>query len=116
MKLASTVVLALLVLLALASGVTKIALMPDDVDFFGRYGFSNAILMAYGATQVAGGVLLPFRKTRFLGAAILAITFLVSLVVLVMDGNVPVSIATMVATLLLGMVMKQSWNASPADP
>ena len=53
-----------------------------------------------------------FRRLRFLGAAIVAITFLISLVVLLMDGNLPVNIATVVATLLLGVVMKQSWWAA----
>ena len=97
--------------LAIFSGVTKIALMQQEVDFFGKYGFSNPILIAYGATQLIGGLLLPFKRTRFYGAAIVAITFLISLVVLFMDGNIPVSIVTVVATLLSGMVMKQNWNA-----
>jgi len=44
-----------------------------------------------------------------------AITFVFSLVLLLMDGNVPVSIVTVVATLLLGVVMKQSWNAQPTE-
>lgn len=108
MKIFSTVVLVILVALAVFSGITKIMLMQQDVEFFGKYGFSNPILMAYGAVQLLGGVLLPFRKTRFAGAVIVAITFLVSLVVLLMDGNIPVSLVTAVATLLLVVVMKQS--------
>ena len=52
---------------------------------------------------------MPFEKTRFAGAAIVAITFLVSLVLLLLEGSIAVSIVTLVATLLLGMVMKQSW-------
>lgn len=60
--------------------------------------------------------LLVFRRLRFLGAAIVAITFLISLADLLMDGNLPVSIATVVATLLLGVVMKQSWRAAAAKP
>lgn len=115
MKLASTIIVVLLIALAVSSGVTKVTLMQQDVDFFGKYGFSNPILIAYGATQLMGGVLLAFRKTRLTGAAIVAITFLVSLVVLLIDGNLPASIATIVATLLLGLVMKQSWNAAAAE-
>lgn len=115
MKLTSRIILVLLMFLAISSGVTKIALMQQDVDFFGKYGFSNPILIAFGAMQLIGGVLLPFKKTRFSGAAIVAITFLISLVVLLMEGNIPVSIATIVATLLLGIVMKQSWNAAPSE-
>lgn len=111
MKVGSTIILVLLVFLAISSGIAKIALMQQEVNSFGKYGFSNPILIAFGATQLIGGVLLPFKKTRFFGAAIVAITFLLSLVVLIMDGNIPASIATIVAILLLGVVMKQSWNA-----
>lgn len=110
MKIAFTIILTVLTLLAIASGITKVMLLPQDVEFFGRYGFSNPILVAFGAAQIIGGVLLPFSKTRFVGAAIVAITFVVSLLVLLMDGNIPVSIVTLVATLLLGMIMKQSWK------
>lgn len=109
MKIAFTILLAVLTLLAISSGITKVMLLPQDVGFFGRYGFSNSILIAFGATQVIGGVLLPFGKTRFFGAATVAVTFLVSLVVLLMDGNIAVSIATFVMTLLLGVIMKRSW-------
>lgn len=115
MKLASTIILVLLMFLAISSGVTKMALMQQDVDFFGKYGFSNPILIAFGATQLIGGLLLPFKRTRFSGAAIVAMTFLISLVVLLMEGNIPVSIATIVATLLLGMVMKQNWNVPASE-
>lgn len=115
MKLASTLMLVILMFLAISSGVTKIALMQQDVEFFGKYGFSNPILIAFGTTQLLGGVLLAFKKTRFSGAAIVATTFIISLVVLIMEGNIPVSIVTIVATLMLGIVMKQTWNALPSE-
>lgn len=115
MKIVSAIVLILLVLLAISSGAAKITLMQQDVDFFGKYGFSNPILIAFGATQLIGGVLLPYSKTRFAGAAIVAITFLVSLVLLMIEGNIPVSIATVAATLLSGVIMKQSWNATAPE-
>lgn len=44
------------------------------------------------------------------------ITFLISLALLLMVGNLTVNIATIVATLLLGVVMKQSWWAAAAKP
>ena len=115
MRIASILVLVLLIFLSILSGVTKIALMPKDVEFFGRYGFSSPMLIAFGSIQLVGGILMPFRRTRFIGAAIVAITFLVSLVLLLMDGNIPVSIVTAVATLLLGIVMKRSWSAQSAE-
>jgi hypothetical protein len=110
MKAVSTIILAILILLAVSSGITKILLMQQDVNFFGKYGFSNPILIAYGLVQLIGGLLLVFTITRFVGATIVAITFLISLVMLLMEGNILVSIATVIATLLLGVIMKQSWQ------
>jgi len=114
-KYISIIILVILIFLAVSSGITKVTLMQQDIDFFGKYGFTNSILVVYGLTQIVGGILLALRKTRFAGAAIVAITFLISLVVLLMEGNIPVSIATVVATALLVNVMKQSWSAAPSD-
>ena len=110
MKAVSIGILAILTLLAVSSGITKILLMPQDVLFFGKYGFSDPLLIAYGSVQLLGGFLLVFTKTRFAGAAIVAVTFLITLALLLMEGNVPVSIVTAVATLLLLVVMKRSWQ------
>lgn len=108
MKIAFAALLTILTMLAVLSGMTKILLMPPDVEFFGRYGFTSPILIAFGAVQLIGGILLPFRKTRFVGAAIVASTFLASFVILLIDGNTPVSIVTLIATVLLVVVMRQS--------
>jgi hypothetical protein len=116
MKTVSTIILIILIFLAVSAGITKVLLMQRDVDFFGAYGFSNPILVVYGLAQLAGGVLLAFKKTRFVGAAIVAITFLISLVVLLLDGNLLASVATVVVTLLLVVVMKQNWRVAPSDP
>lgn len=112
MKAVSVIILVILILLAVSSGITKILLMQQDVEFFGKYGFSNPILVTFGLIQLIGGLLLVFSRTRFVGAVVVAITFLVSLVVILMEGNIPVGIATVIATLLLGVVMKQSWQST----
>ncbi len=114
MKYVSAIVLVILIFLAVSSGITKMVLMQQDVDFFGKFGFSDSALITFGLVQLIGGVLLVFKRTRFAGAGIVAITFVISLVLLIVDGNMPVSIATIVATLLLGVTMKQSWGT--ADP
>lgn len=115
MKVVLTIVLVLLTLVAVFSGVTKVMLMQQEIEFFGRYGFSNAAIIAFGMAQLVGGALLPFKKSRFVGAAVVAITFLASLVMLMMDGNMPVSIVTLVMTLLLGVVMRQRWRETRVD-
>lgn len=110
MKAVSTIILVVLILLAVSSGITKILLIQQDVDFFGKYGFSNPILVIYGCVQLIGGLLMVFARTRFVGAAIVAVTFLISLVVIALEGNIPVGVVTLIATMLLGVVMKQSWR------
>jgi hypothetical protein len=112
MKIVYKIILAVLILLAVSSGITKMLLLQHEVEFFGKYGFSNPVLVVYGLAQVLGGLLLVFTRTRFVGAAIVAITFLISLVFILIEGNMPVGIATLIATLLLGEVMKQSWQSS----
>lgn len=113
MKIAFSILLVLLTALAVLSGVTKIALMPNEVEFFSQYGFSNPMLIAFGAVQLLGGILLPWKKTRFAGATVVAFTFLVSLAILLKDGNMPVSIVTAIVTILLFVIMKLSWPAGP---
>ena len=104
------VILAILIFLAVSSGVTKIMLMPQEVDFFSNYGFTNPILIAYGAAQLIGGIMLIMKKTRFIGAFVVSITFLISAVVLIIAGNTPLTIVTFVAIFMLGIVMNQSFK------
>lgn len=47
MKTRGTVILAVLIFLTMSSGITKVLLMREDVEFFGKYGFSDANLIAY---------------------------------------------------------------------
>jgi len=110
MSLILKIVIVILVLLAVSSGVTKIMLMPQDVEFFGAYGFSNPMLIAFGLAQFVGGVMMVIPKSRMYGAVIVAITFLTSLVLLVLVGNYPVAGVTALATVLLGWVAKSSRN------
>ena len=110
MKILFNLILVILVLLAVSSGVTKIILMQQDVEFFGAYGFTNPILIAYGALQLIGGIFLALPKIRVIGALIVAVTFLISATVLLMAGNIPLTIITLVCVLLLGFIIKQSPN------
>ncbi len=110
------IILVVLIFLAISSGVTKIMLMPQDAEFFGKYGFTSIILIAYGAAQLIGGIFLIIQKTRFIGSVIVAITFLISAVVLIMDNNILFTIITFVAVAMLGVVMKQSLKREKPVP
>ncbi len=82
--------------------------MPQDVGFFSKFGFTNTILIIYGAAQLIGGIMLAISKVRIIGAIIVALTFLVSAIILMMAGNIPLAIVTLVTIVLLGMIIKES--------
>jgi len=109
-------IVAILAFLALTSGAGKIMLVQREVEFFGAYGFTDPILMAFGLAQLVGVVLLIIPKTRVYGAAIVGITFLVSACVLLLDGNILVAIITLIATLLLGIILRQSYKEAKKLP
>lgn len=108
MKVFVNIVLVILLLLAVSSGAAKVLLMPQDVEFFGRYGFTSSILITFGALQLLGGSLLAPEKTRIVGAVIVGFTFCVSAVFLVIAGNILLAVVTLVFIALLGFVIQQT--------
>ena len=114
MKVPQIVILAVLVFLAVFSGVTKIMLMPQDVVFFGEYGFTNPLLVIFGAVQLIGGLMMMFVQTRVIGASAVAITFVISVVVLVLAGSVGPTIATLLALVFLGLMIRRTLAAQRA--
>lgn len=98
------IVLVLLVALSVASGIPKILLMQREVEFFTTYGFTNSLLIAFGTSQVIGGLLLAVPRTRLIGAACVSITFVISAVLLLLAGSWGVAAITIVAMLLLVLV------------
>ena len=111
MEIFHIVSLVILVLLAILSGITKIMLTQQDVEFFAQFGFTNPMLIGLGVTQLIGGILLILPKTRIAGALVVAITFLISFIALVMAGNVAVAVITLVFIALLGLIIRQTLNA-----
>ena len=111
MKIIHYLILAILVFLAVSSGVTKIMLMPQDVEFFTKFGFTKPLLIVIGAVQLVGGALLLMPRARRLGAIVVAITFLISFVLLVLAGDLPVAAVTLVCTALLAYLIKRPTKA-----
>ena len=109
------IILAILVFLAASSGVSKIMLAEQDVNFFSNYGFSNPALIAFGAAQLLGGILLIFRKTRVIGAVIVGITFLISMALLILAQSWLFTAVTLIALLMLGVVTMKHQKTALAE-
>lgn len=108
MKIVMKIILGVLVFLAISSGITKIMLMPQETEFFGKYGFNDIMLMIFGVIQVIGGVVMIMPKLRTYGAIAVVITFGISLILLILEGNYPVSVVTLIAMALLVLIIKQN--------
>jgi len=108
MKIVFKIMLAILIIMALASGTTKLLLMKQEVEFFGAYGFTNPLLILFGVSQFLAGLLMISGKTRLSGAVILNITFFISFVVLMLAGKVVLALITLLPMAALGFVIYKS--------
>jgi hypothetical protein len=108
MKVVQIAVLWMLIFLAVSSGISKIVLMQQDVDFFGKFGFATSVLVAFGFAQLVGGLLMIAPKTRIPGTVVVAISFLISAVLLFLDGNYIVAAITLIATAGLAWILRST--------
>ena len=74
--------------LSLAAAIPKLARLPSEVEFFSSVGLGKGALVMFGALQLAGGVLLVFRRTRLWGSAIAALAFVGSAAMLFSTGQI----------------------------
>jgi hypothetical protein len=97
MNLVRLIVIAILALLAAFSGATKIMLMEQEVAFFGSFGFTHPMLIAFGIAQLVGSLMLIARSTRLYGALLIAASFAISAGLLLMAGSLAAATITLIA-------------------
>ncbi|MDH3646497.1 MAG: hypothetical protein OER80_06970 [Gammaproteobacteria bacterium] len=113
MKILRRVILVLLILLGIASGISKIMQTPQEMEFFqGVMGFSANTIVLFGVAQLAGAALLVFQKTRIVGALILAMTLLISTIIIFMAGKIGFGFFSILPILMAGVVINDSVKAS----
>jgi hypothetical protein len=65
-------------LLGGSSGLVKIFGMEKEMIIFRNAGFSDAATKVFGLVQIIAVILLWFPKTREIGAAVLALSFIIA--------------------------------------
>lgn len=100
MQLLKKVCLVVIILLSLSAGSVKVVQMPQEVQFFEAAGLGTTLLVVLGVVQVLAGLLLLFYKSRKLGAAIAAVSFLVSSAVIFMTGNIGFALFSLLPVLI----------------
>ena len=108
MSLLQKVNLVLVTVLTIAAGIPKIMRIPAEVNFFQDAGLGETALLVFGLFQMTGGILLIFRKTRSWGAIQVALSFLLSAVMVFMSGQIMFGLVSLVPILMTGMVLKNS--------
>jgi hypothetical protein len=96
----------LLALLGVAAGIAKMLQSPQEMAFFqGEMGFNAEAIMAFGLLQLIAGVMLIFKKTRLIGAALLGITLLLSSIVIFMAGKISFGVISLIPVLMADLVV-----------
>lgn len=109
-----TVNLVLLIFLALASGISKIMQLPQEMEFFqGEMGFGANTIFLFGVAQLAAAALLVFEKTRLIGAELLVLTLCISTVIIFMAGKIGFGLFSILPIVMAGIVIKVTAPASP---
>ena len=106
MKIIVNLVLVMLIFLALAAGMSKILLLPREVEFFATYEITPWMIKSFGVLQVVGGLLMAGFRTRVIGALLVALTFLISAILLFVAGDYPLAAVTTLCVFLLIAIIK----------
>ena len=101
-----TLIWILLALLGVVAGIAKMLQTPQEMAFFqDQLGFNAEAIMAFGLLQFVAGVMLVFKKTRLVGAALLGITLLLSSIVIFMAGQISFAAVALIPVLMADLVV-----------
>lgn len=101
--------LALVTILGITAALPKIMRTPAEVGFFENAGFGDrSVVLVFGLVQLAGGVLLLFRRSRRWGAVAVALMFLGSAVMLMFTGNNVFALFSLIPVLMAGILVRES--------
>ena len=105
MHLAKKINLVLLGLLGAAAGFAKVTQAPPEIAFFQGLGLGAIVVIAFGILQLVSAVLLIFETRRYIGAILLAVTFSLSVVMILMTGQIGFALVSVIPVLMASWVI-----------
>ncbi|MGJ8670530.1 MAG: hypothetical protein ACSHXK_13645 [Oceanococcus sp.] len=114
-KITIYIAVTLIGLLSIAAGAAKIALVPDEVKFLAQFGFGQYLTLSFGVVQVFAGLLLVFQKTRFVGAFVAGLAFMLSSLLLLVAGKYPFSAVSLVPVVIAFAISYNSYSGRGND-
>jgi hypothetical protein len=114
-KIVSFLVITIVALLSVAAGLAKVMQTPQEMEFLQGFGFSPTLIIAFGAVQIAGGILLVPQRTRMVGAILAALALVLSTVLIFIGGDLTFGLLSTIPVALAGFVIYQSANPTPTN-
>ena len=105
MKLLKKINLVLLILLGGAAGLAKVTQAPPEIAFFRGIGLGAMVVVAFGILQLVSAILLVFDSRRHIGAILLCVTFSLSVVMILVTGQIGFAAASIIPVLMAGWVI-----------
>ena len=99
----------LLTVLGVSTGAVKLAHMEQEMKIFQQAGFTDGLTVAFGVVQLVAALMLLSARTLRLGAAILAVSFVVATGVLFKNGMIPFGIFSLLFIAMAGL----AWSRAP---
>lgn len=106
----------LITLFALSSGVFKVLKGPPDLEVFAHLGMGPAAVQAFGALQVAGGLMLIFARTSKAGAVVVVLCNLLASVGLFAAGVQPFAVISLLFVAMAALELRLGARGSFAVP
>lgn len=76
-----------MILISFATGLGKLRTQPQETQFAEDIGVSLTLLMVLGAVQVIGALMAMYPKTVKKGAAVMALAFIISAVMIFLNSE-----------------------------
>lgn len=110
MKITGRIFLVLLVLLSCAAGIAKIMQLPAEMKFLQGAGLSANMVLVFGLAQLLGGIGLIFKKTRIVGALVVALMLFISTIIIFMSGNIAFGLISALPILMAALIIVMEVN------
>lgn len=110
-----TVVTYVLAMLSAAAGIPKILQMPQELGFLQHIGFSAIAVSILGIVQLAGGLLLLWKRSRLPGAVLAGLAFLVSSLAIFSGGNTKFGLVSLIPVAVSVVVIYSTSRNAESD-
>ena len=92
-------------LLALASGIAKIMLIPEELAFFQKVGLTETAIILVGILQIISAALILINRFSKIGATLLGITFIFSTILIFLSGDVTFGLFSILPIVLIFFIV-----------